>query len=867
MVEFIHFNQSEFLEGDDLQERFGLRGRNMFQLAQIKVPIAPGFMFDSATVTSGALKEQLKLEDLEGAVKKIEGLTGKTFNAPERPMLFKVVVSPSIQIGTIRSVHTVGINDEVAAGFAKFCGEDFAYHEYLHFMESFGSRFLGKKAAEFKTVIEANPKASHKQLCEAVREKVVPDFPQNGYEQLRRVLVAMNEQYLDDPMNEGIEAGMVVQMMVYANFGENSYNGNFYSRDIVTGEARLSGFFGHNEFDTLPEDGTDINELPEQYLKDLRGVATLLEEKFLDIRQIKFVIEENTPWLVEQNPVDAKSTQAELRTLLDLHRRGLISQEKLVTSVPPAQLQDLLHPVIDYASTEGMPKIVGGQAGSPGAAVARVAFSTRTLLEEYHRCTLAGINANLILVMPHTDAEDVEAIELGAAVIASEGGYASHAPVVARSLRKPCLLYEDIEYKGDHIIMGGQRINELDMVSIEVPTYTEPTVWLGEARLVYPDTSQNGLEEFTGALSALEGDFEVLASAGDLADVETSLKLGAEGIGLFPMDNLLNAPEVLPAFREALLVPDPEARKAALAEVEKQLQAQVLSLFETLGGKPVVLRLLESPLADFLPHTADEQGELYKALQKKHSKLTVEDLKERANQLRNINPMLGLRGSRIAISYPDLYEVQMAAILRAAVAHADGGKNQVRFDLLVPVVMGDAEMRFIRNGRNIEGTIIRGLRGVEKDLLEELKLSELPFSYKIGASIELPAAALMAGHLAKQSEFFTIDTNMLTQTTNGMSYDDVNMFLPSYTQYDILKDNPFQILSTPVKQLIGTAAHFGKITRPDLRIGLQGHHASDPANIDFAFATKLNFVTCTPYGVPIAKLAVAQHLLKAKGAG
>ena len=240
----------------------------------------------------------------------------------------------------------------------------------------------------------------------------------------------------------------------------------------------------------------------------------------------------------------------------------------------------------------------------------------------------------------------------------------------------------------------------------------------------------------------------------------------------------------------------------------------------------------------------------------------MEDFKTRANQLRNINPMMGLRGSRVAISYPDLYETQTGAILRAAYAYSDGGQNPLDLGMMVPAVVGDAEMRFIRHGRNIESTTIEGVTGVEKRLLAEFQLEALPFTYQFGAAIELPAAALMAGHLSKQSDFFSIDTNMLTQTTNGMSADDINMFLPSYTQYDILKDNPFQILSTAVKELIGSTVHFGKLTRPDMTIGISGDHASDPANVDFSFETSLDFITCSPFGVPIAKLSAAQKFLR-----
>jgi pyruvate,orthophosphate dikinase len=379
--------------------------------------------------------------------------------------------------------------------------------------------------------------------------------------------------------------------------------------------------------------------------------------------------------------------------------------------------------------------------------------------------------------------------------------------------------------------------------------------------LVYPDTATNGLEDFIGALSGVTAAFKVYGKAMTVNDIKVAMRLGAEGIGLFPCDTLLKNPGTVTHFREALLLSEPEARQTALKQTRTAMQADVLEIFKTLEGKKIVFRLLESPLTDFLPHSPEEMETLLKDLTKRYKQTRKEELISRASQLRNVNPMLGLRGSRIAISYPDLYEAQIAAIFAAGCEHTRSG-GQVNLELMIPAVMTDSEMRFIRNGRNIESTTIKGVRTVDQEVAKEFGLKELPFTYLVGSVIELPAAALMAGHMAKQSDFFGIDTDMLTQTTNGMSKDDVNMFLPSYTQYDILKDDPFQILSMPVKELIGATVHFGKITRPDMQIGMLGEHASDPVNITFALNTNLNFVTCSPYGVPIAKLAVAQHVLK-----
>jgi pyruvate,orthophosphate dikinase len=330
------------------------------------------------------------------------------------------------------------------------------------------------------------------------------------------------------------------------------------------------------------------------------------------------------------------------------------------------------------------------------------------------------------------------------------------------------------------------------------------------------------------------------------------------------VDEAMMQPKPLGAFREALLLSDPKKRAEALKLFERELEQQLLPVFKIVGERKICIRMLNGPLTNFLPHDPEEVKSVYKALAKKHG-VSEEDIASRASQMRNVNPMMGLRGSRIGIAYPDLYEAQTAAVLRAAYVASDSGKRRVDLDLVVPGAMADAEMRFIRHGRSIESTVIPGIAGVQKLLCQEWGLAEFPFPLRVGAVIELPAASLMAGHMAKQSDFFTIDIGMLTQTTNGISQDDVNTFLPSFSQYDILKDNPFQILSMPVKELINATAHFGKLVRPDIQIGLSGDHASDPLNIEYAFRTKLNSVTCGPYGVPIAKLAVAQYLLSRDG--
>ena len=856
----MHFSQDEYQEGEFLHDIIGFRGKNIMQLASLKAPIAPGFIFPSEAIWKGQIEKELSIGMLKSAVGKIEKRTGKTFNSADNPLLFKVLLSPSIQIGTMPSIHALGLNDKVVEGFAKRCGEEFSYGEYFFLMRAIGTRFMGKNRDDFQKLKESHS-GSAKYLCELCREKLMPDFPQDAYEQLHLVLNCMSKGYTEDEMNEDIEVGLIVQMMVYGNMGENSYNGFLFSRDIVTGEAQIQGHFGHNEFDTVPEQGRPIAEIDKKYFDKLKVLVCQLEELFLDLRQIKFIIEEDTVWLLEQSPVDGKSTRAEIRTLLDLHAKGLINKEKLANSVPPNQIKDLLHSVIDYGSTGGMETVEGGITGSPGAVVGYVCFSTPKLVAEHRRLSLSGKKPNLILVMPHTNAADVEGIELGIGVVASVGGYSSHAPVVSRSLRKPCVLFPDIEHHDSHVVIGGRRVNEMDIISIEAPTYTNPTIWFGEAKLVFPNTAENGLEEYVKTVSDLSGDFCVTGLMHRLSDVDEALRLGAEGIGMCPIDEVIKQSDSLSPFQDMLmLMHHAEHFSKAEERFKESIQPEWEKLLIKLDGRRLLVRLLEGPLTNFFPYEQDKREKIMGRIVKDYAGVDLEELHALFNQMRSVSPMMGMRGSRVGLNYPHLYVSQLRALLQAA--YEVSKQRKVWLDVCVPGVMGDSEIRFLRYGRNIESTVVKGMHHMVEHLLEKWKLDELPFDFRVGASIEMPAAAMMAGHLAKQSDFFLVDALMLTQNTIGVDLEDLNTFLPAFTQYDIFKENPFEILAPPVKQLLAMVIHLGRLTRPDLEIGICGNNIYDPRNIDFAFNADVHFVATNPHGVPVARLAAAQQMLK-----
>lgn len=844
---------------DTSEENLGIRGASLMRLNTLPLPLAPGFIYsqeDFKTFKSDQIKH-----DLKQGISAIEEKTHKKFGDSEHPLFLKVVVSPSIHLESLKSVHHIGLNQNTIDAFAKQCGEDVAYSEYIQLIEGISVRFLNY---DISTFIQAKQKigvVTPKKLCEFYIEKVVPNFPQDPMEQLFLAVSKMKHQYFSDTLNQGISAGLVVQMMVYGNFGKDCYNGVYFSRNLVNGKKEINGYFGKNEFWTIKEKGTSLAKLPSKYLQELESIGNILEENFCDIHEIYFVIEQGKVWLLSYKNADQKSTQAELRMLLDLNQKNIISETDLVERIPPSQLNDLLHPIIDEHSTDGVKTIEGGIAGSPGAAQGFVYFSTKKLLEAYQDAQVSGKEQTFILAMKSTYAEDVQAIELGQAVISSEGGYASHAPVVARSLGKPALVNPEIHFFKTHFILNGQKIKEGDYISIETPVYETPKIYLGKVNLVYPDIENNGLHEFMDIVSKYTDSFQIRSNTDKASDALLAKKLGAQGIGLCRTEHMFFGEERIQIFRELILAQSLKEREVTLKKLKKFQKKDFKELFQVLEGNPITIRLLDAPLHEFLPSSEVILKKVVEDL-KKSTKLSSQEITTRFQRLKEVNPMLGHRGCRIAISYPEIYQMQISAILEAAYEISTKKNIHCDVEIMIPLVMTSEELKFVKNGKNIEGTQIKGIKQIVGDLLKKYKLEEFPFEYKTGTMIELPAASLSADIIAQQAEFFSFGTNDLTQTTHGLSRDDINSFLPSYTQYDILEENPFQILTKPVQDLISNAITLGRLTRPDLKTGLCGEHGADPQNIDFCIESGLDYVSCSPYGVPLATLAVAQYYLK-----
>lgn len=857
MDNVIYFNSSFKEPDEEILHRLGIRGRRAAELASLGLPIVPGFIIDSE-MTKKLPTLNIK-ETLQQHIQKLEKDTKKKFGDPKKPLMLKVVISSDLRIPFFPSIHNIGLNDETVDGFGTITSPDFAYGEYHYHLKSLASKIFGLPEETIKDIESSLPKkkkqSDYKKVIEAYRKELGENFSDDVYDQLSIILRNAASRYCDSDIDVDNSLSIMVQAMVYGNLGEDSYSGNYYTRDIVSGNAAIDGMFLNNEFDLTGEKGKAIGKIDKKYFKTLTEIGEKVENNFREIREIKFTIEEGTLWLVEQREVDEKSTQAQIKTLLDLVKRDVISEEYIINQIKPNQLNELLHPVIDKRSTKNVKSVKGGIAGSTGAAIGKVYFSTPKLLDEYKKAIMHGDDTNMILVLNSSFAEDVKAIEVARGVITIEGGFSSHAPVVARSLGKVAMVQPEMELKKTSFTLGGKTVKEGDYVSLNVPYYEDPTIYLDKVELIEPDFSSNGLYEFLEIVEKHIGEFNVRANADQPRDAELARSFHAKGIGLCRTEHMFFNEKRIMKFREMIIADDEPERRKALNALLPMQRSDFYGLFKTMKGFPVTIRLLDAPLHEFLPRDDATLSAFVSHMQKKQKGIKKADIVDQIEALHEMNPMLGHRGCRVAITYPEIYEMQCRAIFEAACMLTKEG-IEVEPEIMIPIVMSEQEIKFLKNGKEIEGKLVKGIRDIRNEVVEEYGIENL--NYKVGTMIELPAAALGAGRIAQHAEFFSFGTNDLTQTTYGLSRDDSGSFFPNYSLYDLMKHNPFKYLGDEVKELIEISAVRGKLTRPDLKLGLCGEHGANPDNIRFCVDAGLDYVSSSPYSIPLAKLGVAQ---------
>ncbi|MCL1833697.1 MAG: PEP-utilizing enzyme, partial [Leptospirales bacterium] len=494
MKNIIYFDKEFKLADEKVLSKIGARGRRVVELANMNLPIVPGFIIDS-DLTLKLSQTNIK-EHITSHIANIEKETKKKFGDDKKPLFLKLVISSDLNVPFFPSVHNIGMNIKTADAFGKLTSAEFAYGEYLFLMKSIATRLFMLPEETIKKIEgKLAKKATVEQMKGAIDEykkEFGEDFSDDALDQLIFIMKKAAEVYCDSDIDVDNTLSVMVQAMVYGNLGDNSYTGNYYTRNIITGEAEIQGSFLKNEFDMRSGKDLEIKKIDKKYFDKFTQISHKVEENFKEIRNIKFTIEDEDFWLVEQSEVDEKSTQSQIKTLLDLNSKKVISDEFLVGTIKPDQLNELLHPVIDPRTVKNIKTIKGGIAGSTGAAIGRVFFSTPKLLEEHKKAIMSGGDTNLILILDSSYAEDVKAIELAQAVVTTEGGFSSHAPVVARSLGKVAMVQPEMKVKNNSFTIDGKTVTEGEYISINVPYYEDPTLYLGKVGLIEPDFKNNG---------------------------------------------------------------------------------------------------------------------------------------------------------------------------------------------------------------------------------------------------------------------------------------------------------------------------------------------------------------------------------------
>ncbi|MDR0669830.1 MAG: pyruvate, phosphate dikinase [Treponema sp.] len=880
----IHFfSQNIAISNKIPSERLGIRGRQANEFAELGFPILPGFILD--TEIASEIKPGAVRKDLALLLEQCAGIVGKKYGDPQNPMLLKIVISSNLAVTTFPALHNFGLVKPVIDGFAAWVGKDFAAHEILFLIRgmlkletrikelegdagaqdeinarlAILNRTLGIQGPSNELGGKEKPLAIDKSAAEYM-DLYAAYFPQgffdNAEDQLLLALGEISRMLSMDDQNDNDTALLIVPM-VYGNYGKDSASGDYVSRDVISGEKKLQGKFFREKFNETGAAGQDINNLDPAYLGELRNIAWTLEDKFRDIRRIRFTVENGKLWLIEQRPAEQKSTQADIKLLLDLAGRGVVDNAYVVKALDPLRLNEILHPVIDPAGVKNLKHWRGGIAGAPGAAIGQVFFSTKDLLEAQKNALQKGLDTRFILVLVSSFAEDVKAIEVSAGVLTAEGGYSAHASVVARQYGKVSLVAPGLKIRGKKAVLGDLAFSEGDYLTIDVPFYGESTVYQGMAKLIEPDPKESGLLDLIALSKGFLKKFHVRANAETPRDAALALSFGAEGIGLCRTEHMFFKAERINVFRDMLLSDNEKERARALERLLVMQREDFYGIFRAMAGKEVTIRLLDSPLHEFMPHNDDELAlYLEHAGKGKKAKPPRAEILARIGALHEFNPMLGHRGCRIAVSYPEIYAMQIRAIFEAAYK-LRAEKIDVRPEIMVPIVMNASELKLIAYGKKIEGASYRGIVDIEEQLRAEQKAP--PVDYRIGTMVELPAAALGAGEIARYAGFFSFGTNDLTQTTLGISRDDFTAFMPDYTRFDLIMGNPFSTLDPRVKDIIVMAVERGRITRPDLVCGLCGEHGANPENVRFCMDAGLDYLSCSPYSVPIALVAVAQE--------
>lgn len=876
-----------FAEGNaEMRELLGGKGAGLAEMAGIGLPVPPGFTITTAACNqfsaTGSLPPGLWAQ-VQDALRVVEVQAGRRFGDPQKPLLVSVRSGAKFSMpGMMDTVLNIGLNDSVLTGLLAQSGNPhFAFDAYRRLIQMFGKVVLGISGDKFESVLARHRAASgvqtDMQLSPAELEAIVAEFkavvqqetdkpfPQAGMEQLQMAIEAVFKSWngrrardyreaMHIPHDLGTAAN--VQMMVFGNMGDRSASGVAFTRNPSTGGNEIFGEYLQNAQGEDVVAGTRTprpiaqmqQELPEAYQK-FAEICSKLEKHYRDIQDVEFTIEEGTLWML-QTRTGKRTAQAAVRIAVDLADEGIITRSVAVGRVTPAQVDMLLHPRFDEAARQTAQAegrfLAKGLNASPGAAVGVAAFDADTA------AAWGSAGKAVILVRAETTPDDVHGMLKAKGILTQHGGATSHAAVVARGIGLPCVAgCEGIRVDAEHCLLtaGTRTVRQGDMLSIDG---TSGEVFLGELPTSLPRfEEQHDLVKLLGWADKIRS-LGVWANADYPRDAERAITFGAEGIGLCRTEHMFFESDRLPIVREMILAADSGARKAALEKLLPIQREDFKGIFRAMAGKPVIIRLIDPPLHEFLPPHDDllvEETELrVRGDQPARLAETLKLLKT-VDSLREMNPMLGLRGVRLGVLMPDVIRMQVRAIFEAA-CELSAERVTVLPEIMIPLIMHANELKLMKELVTAEATAVMNERGVE-------------VAYKFGTMIEIPRAALTADQVAEHAQFFSFGTNDLTQTTLGISRDDAEgKFLLSYVQTGLLPANPFQQLDVEgVGQLVKMAVTKGRSRNPRLEVGICGEHGGDPSSIAFCHQNGLTYVSCSPFRVPVARLAAAQAAL------
>ncbi len=876
-------------DGDtSMKNLLGGKGANLAEMASLGLPVPPGFTMTTQVCTTYYDNDEVYPDglrgDVEAALKDLEAKTGKGFGDTKNPLLVSVRSGARASMpGMMDTVLNLGLNDETVEGLAKLSGDRrFALDSYRRFITMYANVVLGMSHHSFEDILE-DYKDDHGYMLDteitaddwaalieaykaAVHKALGRDFPQDPNEQLWGAIDAvfgswMNERAIvyrrlqDIPASWGTAVN--VQAMVFGNMGESSATGVAFTRDPSTGENAYYGEFlinaqgedvvaGIRTPQTLTK-AARINmgdtqpsmeeALPKVYA-ELAATFVTLESHYRDMQDIEFTVERGALWML-QTRTGKRTAKAALQIAVDMAASGMISQEEAVMRVEPMSLDQLLHPTLDPKAERDV--IAIGLPASPGAAIGKVVFSSDKAEE------MAKAGEKIILVRTETSPEDIHGMHAAQAIVTARGGMTSHAAVVARGMGRPCVSGAGdirIDYEAGQFSSAGRIIKEGDIVTVDGAS---GQVLAGAAPMVQPEMSGNFATLMQWADSART--LDIRTNAETPLDVQTAKDFGAQGIGLCRTEHMFFEASRLGYFREMILAEDKEGRVAALDKILPVQRDDFIAIFRIMEDCPCTIRLLDPPLHEFLPQSETDVKAVSQA-----TGISVSELMARAKDLHESNPMLGHRGCRLGISYPEIYEMQARAIFEAQVIVTKETGISPVVEVMVPLVSKAMELEILAE------KIAKIAKSVEAE-------TGAPVNYQIGTMIELPRAALRAAEIANTAQFFSFGTNDLTQTTFGLSRDDAGKFLPDYVAQGIMEKDPFVTLDQDgVGDLIKIAERRGRATRPGMKMGICGEHGGDPASITFCHNIGLDYVSCSPYRVPIARLAAAQAAIITKDA-